>query len=165
MKKLILLSAALLVSACATPPAKITSRPAQVQFLTTAPNGRIVDKTTKTTVRAFAAIEGSKTKEVSGAQCTLTSDHIRANVVTPQVVMLPKYDQDKKLKNRGVPPSILVTCRAGNKSGSTLLAAKPGKIISGSGNLFVDMVLIAGSAAAATTADWRYSEFANVVMK
>ena len=86
-------------------------------------------------------------------------------ITTPQEVILPKYDQNAKLEDRGVPPSILVSCKTDDTSGTVLLAAQPGKIISGSGNLAVDLLLITGSAIAASTADWRYEPMVAVTLK
>lgn len=159
-----------LLGACdVQPPVKITSEPAAVSFVSGAPDGRIRGDRTETVVRAYRAAQTEDGKatsvEVSGARCTLTSDHIRAEVITPQAVQLPKYDQQAKFENRGVPPSILVKCKADNLEGQALLAAQPGQIISGSGNLVVDLVLIAGSAAAAATADWRYEPAIGVTVQ
>ena len=126
-------------------------------------------KDTETTIRAYKVVTGKNNKatqiEVSGAICTLQSDHLSSKVVTPQKVKLPKYDQVAKLKDRGVPPSILVKCTDGKLNGQSILTAKPGKIISGSGILAVDLLLIVGSAAAAATADWRYAENSGVVLQ
>ncbi|OBY24296.1 hypothetical protein A9D60_09890 [Leisingera sp. JC1] len=168
MKKAFCLLALASLTACGEPALKIESEPASFAFLASAPKERLGNGNTKTTVRVFKSVQGSggKTvrKEIRGAKCTLTSDHLRAEVVTPQQVVLPKYDQDAKLEARGVPPSILISCKSGDLNGSFLLAAKPGQIISGSGNLVADLILITGSAIAANTADWRYPEavFVNV---
>lgn len=160
----------LFAAACdVQPPVKITSEPAAVSFVSGAPDGRIRQDRTETVVRAYKSAQtedGKATRlEVAGARCTLTSDHIRAEVITPQAVQLPKYDQQAKLEDRGVPPSVLVKCKADKLEGQALLAAKPGQIISGSGNLVVDLVLIAGSAAAAATADWQYEPAIGVTVQ
>lgn len=162
MKKAFCLLALTSLTACVEPALEIESEPASFAFLAGAPKERLGNGTSQTTIRAFKSVEesGGKTvrKEIRGAKCTLTSDHLRAEIVTPQQVVLPKYDQDAKLAERGVPPSIHISCKAGELKGSALLAAKPGQIISGSGNLVADLILITGSAIAATTADWRYAE-------
>ncbi|KAB7610399.1 hypothetical protein F9L33_13945 [Amylibacter sp. SFDW26] len=162
---------ALSLTGCVSqPPLAVKPEIAPAKLQANAPSNRVRDdKSTKTTVRAYKTVkeEGKKDTqvEVAGAICTLQSDHLSAKVVTPQKVELPKYDQIAKLEDRGVPPSILVKCTAGNLKGQSLLTANPGKIISGSGNLIADLVLIAGSAAAAATADWRYAENVAVVLK
>lgn len=169
MKKTFCLLALTALTACVEPPLTIESEPASFAFLASAPKERLGSGTTKTTIRAYQKVMNSdgetSNKEVKGAKCTLTSDHLRAEIVTPQMVVLPKYDQDPNLKERGVPPSILISCAAGERTGSTLLTANPGKIISGSGNLVADLILITGSAIAATTADWRYAEVAAVTVE
>ncbi|MEX0304967.1 MAG: hypothetical protein AB3N24_21335 [Leisingera sp.] len=166
MKKLFCLLSLTALAGCVEPPLQVESEPASFAFLAGAPKDRLGSGTTKTTIRAYQKVVSSdgetSNKEIKGAKCTLTSDHLRAEVVTPQMVVLPKYDQDPNLKERGVPPSVLISCTAGERKGSTLLTAKPGQIISGSGNLIADLILITGSAIAATTADWRYAEAAAV---
>lgn len=169
MKKIFGLLALTALTGCVDQPLEVTTDPASFSFLASAPKERLGNGTTKTTVRAYQSVQDSNgkavNKEIKGAKCTLTSDHLRAEIITPQQVILPKYDQDPELSERGVPPSILISCKAGELSGSTLLTAKPGQIISGSGNLVADLILITGSAIAATTADWRYGETAAVVVK
>lgn len=169
IKKTFCLIALTALTGCMEPPLEVSSEPASFAFLASAPKERLGNGTTKTIIRAYQSVESSagKTtnKEIKGAKCTLTSDHLRAEVITPQQVILPKYDQDPELSERGVPPSILVSCQAGTLKGSTLLTANPGQIISGSGNLVADLILITGSAIAATTADWRYGETAAVIVK
>lgn len=159
--------AAVSLAACATPPLEMTAAPQAVQLRADAPMSRIrTDGQTPTTVRAFQAVtaaDGSVTRtEIAGATCSLTSDHFVGNIVTPQVVQLPKYNQDADLDNRGVPPSVVVNCTSGALKGQGLIAAKPGQIVSGSGNLVADIFLIAGSAAIAAAADWRYVPAVNV---
>ena len=144
--------------ACAgQPPLEVRPEKAEVSLNSSAPTERIRAETTATTIRAFAPArtqDGTDaTTEVAGAGCTLESDHLTGRVVIPQVVLLPKYDQHRDLPERGVPPSILVTCEADGRQGSALLAAKPGKIVSGSGNLAADLILITGNAIAAANAD------------
>lgn len=162
---------AIFLSGCVTkPPLAVKPEVASVKLHANAPEDRVRhDKTTKTTIRTYKLEPGENNKvsqvEVAGAICTLQSDHLSAKVTTPQMVVLPKYDQNAKLKDRGVPPSILVKCTAGDLKGQSLLTAKPGQIISGSGNLIADLILIAGSAAAAATADWRYAAISAVVLK
>lgn len=161
-EKALCLLALTALTGCVEPPLQIESEPASFAFLASAPKERLGNGTTKTTIRAYQRVVSSdgktSNKEIMGAKCTLTSDHLRAEVVTPQQVILPKYDQDPQVKERGVPPSILISCSAGKLSGKNLLTAKPGQIIAGSGNLVADLILITGSAIAATTADWRYAE-------
>ena len=157
------------VTACVPTILEITEPPAGVSFSQNAPMDRIRDKVTSTTIRTYQMVkdeDGEETRvEVGGARCNLKSDHLSASVVTPQQVQLPKYDQIPKIQGRGVPPSILVSCSANGLNGQQLLAAKPGEILSGSGNLVVDLVLIAGSAAAAATADWRFEPSVAVVLE
>lgn len=150
-------------------PIEITAEPAKVAYVKSAPMDRIRSEGTSTTIRSYVVKTGEdgkeKSVEVAGAKCKLVSDHLRAEVVTPQSVVLPKYDQDPKIKDRGVPPSIHVTCTGDGKKGTTLITADPGEIISGSGNLIVDLILIAGSAAVANSADWKYRPAAGVILK
>lgn len=150
-------------------PIEIISEPAKVAYVKSAPMQRIRAEGTSTTIRSYVTKtneEGKETAvEVAGAKCRLVSDHLRADVVTPQAVILPKYDQDGKLKDRGVPPSIHVACTGEGKKGTALITADPGQIISGSGNLIADIILIAGSAAVASTADWKYRPGAVVILK
>ncbi|MEM6307985.1 MAG: hypothetical protein AAF701_08370 [Pseudomonadota bacterium] len=159
-----------LVGCGQTPPAEITLAPATAGFLASAPMDRIAEGTDNTTVRVYKMVtgeDGTPTRaEVTGAKCTLESDHLKATVVTPQEVILPNYDQNAEYEDRGVPPSILVTCTAGDLTGTQLLAAKPGAIYTGgSGNLLVDLIVIAGSAAVANTSDWRYQPSVDVVVE
>ena len=161
---------ALALTGCVKPPLAVKPEVVPAQVQASAPKDRVRDKkSTETTVRAYKVVTGKNNKatqvEVAGALCTLQSDHLSAKVATPQKVVLPKYDQNAKLENRGVPPSILVKCTSGELKGQSLLTAKPGKIVSGTGFLVTDLILIAGSAAAAATADWHYAETAAVVMK
>lgn len=162
---------AIALSGCVTkPPLDVKPEAATVKLHANAPKDRLnSDITTKTTIRAFKVVSGKDNKatqvEVAGAQCTLRSDHLFAKITTPQKVVLPKYIQKAKLQGRGVPPSILVKCTQGDLKGQSLLTAKPGKIISGSGILALDILLIAGSAAAAATADWRYAEYSGVLLQ
>lgn len=170
MKRAILALASLgVLTACGAQPLPVKSKPAQVSFVAGYPKQRISKTTSTTTIRTFKTVKSKNgravSEEVGGMKCRLTSDHIRAIIVTPQEVILPKYDQNKKYKDRGVPPSILVECKGEELEGSNLLAAKPGQIISGSGNLFADIILIAGSAAVAATADWRYEPQLGVMVK
>lgn len=162
--------AALSLSACGatTAPLKVTAEPARIAYTKAAPKSRIRNTGTLTTVRAYQTgkTESGKTARVEvAAECLLTSDHLRANLSTPQGVRLPKYDQIAKLEDRGVPPSILVECKKDGKSGKALLAAKPGQIVSGSGNLAADLILIAGSAAVASVRDWSYENLVSVDLK
>jgi hypothetical protein len=162
--------AALAVSACATPPLPIERAPASVSLLRGAPMDRIRETTSDTTIRAFAAVQdadGQRTRvEIDGAQCTLESDHLRARVVTPQRVSLPRYDQNRNFENRGVPPTILVRCSHNGQSGNGLIAAEPGQIVaSNSGIAIVDLMVLAGSAAAASSADWRYASDVEVMLE
>lgn len=165
---------AISVSGCVTQPTQpldIKPEVASVRLSANVPKDRIRhEKGSGTTIRTYKFVSGKNGKmteaEVAGASCTLQSDHLSANVVTPQKIVLPYYDQNAKLPNRGVPPSILVKCRAGNLNGQSLLAAKPGKISSGgSGNLVVDLIFLAGTAAVAASADWRYAEGVKIVLK
>jgi hypothetical protein len=171
MNKIILSGViAVTLTACVTPPLEMAAAPQSMSLLAGAPMDRIrTEKTELTTIRAFKSGVDENGKavsiEVPGAKCSLESDHLRGQAITPQKVILPKYDQSPKLKDRGVPPSILVKCTSGELAGQTLLAAKPGKIVSGSGNLFADVILMAGSAIAAATADWRYETDVRVNLK
>lgn len=150
-------------------PIEITAPPATVAYVKSAPMERIRSEGTIATIRTYIVKKDKDGKdtnvEVAGAKCKLVSDHLRAEVVTPQAVTLPKYDQDAKIKDRGVPPSIHVTCTGDGKKGTSLITANPGQIISGSGNLIADLILIAGSAAVAATADWKYNPGAGVILK
>ena len=171
MKNFILVGAVTLsLAACVAAPMEMSGPPQPAALLANAPMDRIiVDKTVNTTIRSFKMVANDAGKmtrvEVSGVRCSLQSDHLQTSIITPQAVVLPKYDQDKNLKDRGVPPSIAVNCNSGELSGQTLIAANPGKIVSGSGNLVADLILIAGSAAAATTANWRYAPEVSVTLK
>lgn len=161
---------AISVSGCVTQPMAVKPEVASVRLGANVPKDRIrYEKGSGTTIRTYKLVPGKNGKmtevEVAGASCTLQSDHLSANAVTPQKIVLPVYDQNAKLPNRGVPPSILVKCSAGRLNGQSLLAAKPGQIIAGSGSFVVDLILIAGSAAAAASADWRYAEGVKVMLK
>ncbi|MGV6839034.1 MAG: hypothetical protein ACWA40_02445 [Planktomarina sp.] len=171
MKKTIFaVSALAALSACTGQmPAEITQEPTVAAFTQNAPMDRIGQGTVKTTVRAYRAAvteDGDAVRqEVVGAKCTLESDHIRAQVITPQEVVLPNYIQSGELEDRGVSPSILVSCSADDVRGNALLAAKPGEIVAGSGNFAADLILIAASSIAANVRDWRYEPFIEVDMK
>lgn len=154
------------LAACQAP-LEITAAPAPAQLVAGAPSERIRDTTTQTVVRAYRTgqnEEGEPVRvEVAGAECDLTSDHLRAEVVTPQAVILPKYDQIVALEDRGVPPSVLVDCRESGQRGQSLLAAQPGKVSTGgTGNLAADLFVLAATAAVAASADWRYEPFISV---
>lgn len=157
------------LAGCVTQPAAITSQAAPYRFVAGYPADRIAEGTTKTVIRTYRKGVNDKGKEVLqevvGVPCVLESDHLRAEITSPQEVLLPKYDQDKDFPDRGVAPSILITCTSGALKGTSLLAARPGKIVSGSGNLAVDLILITGSAIAATTANWKYDPAANVTIQ
>lgn len=159
---LLLLIAVFGLAACeSTPPLPLEQGIAGFSLTSTAPKDRVRETTTETIVRAYQAAKTEDGKdtlvEIKGAKCSLTSDHISATIITPQKVAVPKYDQIAALGDRGVPPSILVSCRANDLSGSALLAAKPGTVTAGnSGNLVVDLVILAGTAAAAASVDWRF---------
>ena len=82
--------------------------------------------TTKTTVRAYtASADGKKTNEVVGAKCKIESDELLAEVVTPQVVVLPKFKQRAELDNRGLPSSLIATCKADKLSGALCQLTSP----------------------------------------
>ncbi|WP_170473132.1 hypothetical protein [Ruegeria arenilitoris] len=57
--------------------------------------------------------------EVAGARCKVQSKQLRATVVTPQIVRVPKFKQTGSLPNRGRPENLLISCNLDNKKGST----------------------------------------------
>lgn len=164
------LMAMTLVTACGTAPAPITSEPVAFSITSMPKTRRGLTERTETTVRAYQLVTTSDGKEerveVVGALCDLRSDDGSARLTTPQVVLMPKYDQDPELEARGVPPSVAISCRTNELSGNALLAAKPGEITTPmSGNIVADLVVIGVQAAAVTVKNWQYDPAAAVDLK
>ena len=146
------------------------SEPGSVSFVKQPTTHRVVEGTSTSAVRAYVKAQSESGQEANKevpASCTLESDHVRGRVSAPRQVVLPKYDQSTELPDRGVPPSILVTCRdADGRSGAALLAANPGQVVAGgSGNLVADLIVLGASAAIAASANWRYDPAVAVVME
>jgi len=171
MKKTIALVGVLAISGCAAsfPTLEVPDAPVGVSFVTQPTQHRVVEGTTETTVRAFVKAQTTDGKEASRevpAACTLASDHIRGTVSAPRKVALPKYDQTAEFADRGVPPSILFTCTdAEGRTGTALLTANPRQVSTVTGNTVVGLIVLAGTAAAAASANWRYDPAVRVVME
>ncbi|MEM8578490.1 MAG: hypothetical protein AAGF60_11605 [Pseudomonadota bacterium] len=171
MKKTLSVAAAAVLGGCAAPfpTLEVPDAPVGVSFVTQPTQHRVVQGTTETTVRAFVKARTQDGKDASRevpATCTLASDHIRGTVPAPRKVALPKYDQTSEFEGRGVPPSILFTCKdAEGRSGTALLTANPRQVSTVTGNTVVGLIVLAGTAAAAATANWRYDPAVRVVME
>lgn len=162
------LSAVLVLGACVQP-AEITQDPVSAQLVSGVGTDRLAEGTSKMTVRSFAMVDedGKQVKrEIVGATCSLVSDELRAKVVTPQVVILPKFKQRAEFDNRGVPGSISVTCNGGGKTGSTLLTAAEKQVSTSTGGGAAGaIVTLMVSAALASATPWVYPPFANVTVE
>ena len=158
-----------LFSACAEAPLKIETAPYNLKAQSSQ-NAKLVDKTTEMTVRSYVKVANEKgketRKEVAGAQCTAKSDQLSGKFVTPAKLLMPKFDQDKKLADRGLPGSVLLSCEANAKRGQQLVTAKPGNLYASySGNLVADLLIITASAAIASTVHWAFPPVSSVELK
>lgn len=129
---------------------------------------RISNHTTTMAVRTYAVGEekGKRGPEITGAKCTLVSDELRAEIVTPGQVVLPNFRQKKEFEARGVPGSLLVTCKTPSLSGRSLVpvSEKPIAIVTGAGLAGV-VVGLAISAAASSSTNWAYPVATNIELK
>jgi len=78
--------------------------------------------TAQIAVRTYVESAGTKT-EVAGAACTIQSRQTRGSIVSPQVALVPKFEQTAELPNRGKPDDLQVTCTYGDRSGSATVYA------------------------------------------
>ncbi len=166
MKKTLSLLGLLALAGCMQT-AEITRAPAQANLLASVPAERIAENTSKITIRAFRPGEKPNTRgeEIIGAKCTLVSDELRAEIITPQEVVVPKFKQNKAFANRGVPGSIVVRCSGGGATGQTIVTANEKQaattVGAGAGAAILTTLV---TAAVASSTPWTYSSFANVLM-
>ncbi len=86
MNKSIVMVCLLAVSACGAPALDIQTSPVTVDVKRSVPNAQI-GQYTGHTVRSYMSVEGKPT-EVAGARCTISSNEISAQVVTPASVVM-----------------------------------------------------------------------------
>lgn len=144
-----------------------TEAPVSAAMSASVPKERLTGNTTKIMVRAFVLdADGKKRNEVKGARCSLKSDELTATVVTPQEVIVPSFKQRRELPKRGVPGSLIVTCKAGEQSGKALVTVNAKSISTATGiGLAGALITIAATTAVATATPWQYAPQASVVMK
>ncbi|PJI86199.1 hypothetical protein BC777_2564 [Yoonia maricola] len=160
-------AAALLTAGCATNLTP-TEGPVSASVTSAAVSERLANGRNETMVRAYLPADTGETglgAEVAGAECSLTSDELTANVTTPQAVILPSFKQRGALENRGVPGAILVDCEYQGQAGRVLLTAqeKDLAVVSGAGvgGLLIGLAV---SGVAANTTPWSYGPVANVAL-
>lgn len=147
--------------------AEISSEPASAQLKASVPQERLNPNTSKMTVRAFqpGAKANTRGNEIVGARCSLVSDELNATVITPQVVILPKFKQRVEFADRGVPGSIAISCKAGKSQGKTVVTAQPKQVSTAvGGGLVAAIITTAVTAAAASSTPWTYPPAVNVVI-
>jgi len=148
--------------------AEITQPPVSAAMTSAAGPERLAPNTSKMAVRAFKRRTDGKPgvgDEILGAKCTLVSDELRATVITPQEVILPRFKQRKEFANRGVPGSIVVKCQAGPEQGQVLVTAQEKQVSTAIGGGLIGAVLTtAVTAAAASATPWAYPSAVSVVV-
>lgn len=119
---------------------------------------KVAKGTTKTSVRAdTASADGKKTNEVVGAKCKIDADELLAEVVTPQVVVLPKFIQRAEFNNRGLPSSLIVTCQADKVSGMASVSSQEKAVCTTvGGGLAAALITVAVTAAIEPSTPWAY---------
>lgn len=148
--------------------AEITQLPVSAGLTGKAGPERLAQNMSKMAVRAFKPRADGKPgvgDEILGAKCTLVSDELRATVITPQEVILPRFKQRKEFANRGVPGSIVVKCNAGSDEGQVLVTAQEKQVSTAIGAGLIGAVLTtAVTAAAANSTPWSFPPSVSVVV-
>ncbi|GAA6187086.1 hypothetical protein [Litorivita sp. NS0012-18] len=86
--------------------------------------------------------------------------------MTPQVVVLPKFKQRAGLDNRGLPSSLIVTCKADKLSGAASVSWQEKAIgTTVGGGLAAALITVAVSAAVASSVPWAYPADVKVTLK
>lgn len=158
----------LMLCACGAAPLEIQSKPVKAAFTKEISTAKIAERETKMAIRAYQPGSKPNTRgsEIRGATCTVVSDILRAKVVTPQEVILPAFKQRGRFENRGVPPSLLITCEAGKASGKALVPAQEKEIATATGAGIVGaLVTVAVTSAVASSTPWVFPPLATVVLK
>ena len=168
MKRLTLLIAVALFNAGCVKPLTPTKPPVSASLSSSNMQERLAKPHSNTIVRAFLpTAEGDKkvAKEVAGAECTLRSDEISAQVTTPQAVVLPSFKQKAAFENRGVPGAIVVDCEYQGRTGRSLLTVQEKKVAVVQGAGIAGMLIGAAvSSAVASTTPWAYPDEAHVTL-
>ncbi|MDW3117226.1 MAG: hypothetical protein R8G60_05135 [Roseovarius pacificus] len=154
-------------AACLTGPlagcmqmAPIETPPAKAAIVSTVDSEWLAAGTTTIAIRSVIQDAKGKTKkELTGVPCTIESDEVRANVVTPQEVIVPKYKQRGRFENRGLPSALIVTCETDEMRGATSVGPVEKQMTTAvGGGLAVALVAAATSAAIAGSTPWGYPE-------
>lgn len=149
--------AALVLTGCTAQFSEITAAPVTAGVVSTVNKDRLTGKTERIAVRTMVKGEDGKLKEVTGAKCRLVSDELRAEVVTPQEVIVPTFKQRSEFKDRGLPSGIVADCTAGKLKGRSLSVAaqKEASMATGAG-LAGALISIAVTSAIAASTPWAY---------
>ena len=158
---------ALLLTGCtAIDYVPITAAPTTAGVVSTVNKDRLTGKTERIAVRAVTKGADGKLKEVTGATCRLVSDELRAEVVTPQEVIVPTFKQRIEFKDRGLPSALVVDCTAGKQTGRGMLVAaqKEATMATGAG-LAGALISIAVTSAIASATPWAFPNAISVEVK
>ncbi len=119
-------AAATVLGGCSTQPPKVAiTQPILTVQATSSAKDRVVGSTYMD-LRTYIKDEDDQLKEVTGADCTLSSRDLRASLETPRLLRLPAYAQGARYEDRGMPAPIEVTCKAPGLRGATTITAAPG---------------------------------------
>ncbi|MEP4197621.1 MAG: hypothetical protein ABJL99_18515 [Aliishimia sp.] len=166
MKKIAICTAAIVGLSGCMAPIKITSEPVAASLTSPALQERLSPNTMKMTVRAFTPkTDEAPGAEVAGAKCTLVSDELRATVITPQEVILPRFKQRAAAENRGLPGSLVITCTAGELKGKSIVTAQAKQVGTAvNAGLGAAILTTLVTAAVATATPWQYPAAISVGM-
>lgn len=154
------------LSACTVEYSKITVAPVMAAVLSSMNKDRLTGSTQRIAVRTVTKGADGKLKEIIGAKCVLTSDELRAEVVTPQEVVVPTFKQRAEFPNRGLPSGLVADCTAGKLTGRgiTVSGQKEAAVGTGAG-IAGALITLAVTAAIASSSPWQYPNVMTVELK
>lgn len=124
MRKVLYLGAALFGLAGCMSGMEVSRAPATAVQIGRVGSERIAG-TQQLVIRAYQKDDTGKAVELANASCSLSSKEFRAKAVAPQAVVYPRFLQASRFENRGKPSTLVVTCRAGEKTGRRKVEAFP----------------------------------------
>ncbi len=163
MKTLIFVTAALALAAC-TQPLEITQPTATAGVVETIDRSRITSYRT-TEIRTFVSQDGDLV-EVGNKSCTIRSDEVVGQVITPVRVDLPGFVQSGAFPERGRPGPLQVRCEGNGFSGAETVFAED-KQVSTATNAGVAGAILTTvvTATVASATPWRFPLAINVTLR
>ncbi|MFQ1702863.1 hypothetical protein ACJ5NV_19975 [Loktanella agnita] len=163
MKSLTCIAGIIALSAC-TPPLEITQPNATAGVVSTVDRARITSYRT-TEIRTYTMQDDAQV-EVGNQVCSLRSEEVAAQVITPIRVDIPRFVQSGNFENRGRPMPLQISCEGNGLQGAETVFAQDKQVSTatnaGIGGAILSTVV---SAAVASSTPWRFPEAVKVTVR